>query len=80
MLRSPALWDDEPAAAGPRFAGNIHPSADGLAVQRNYRDSSSVSGRTQNDNAGATRGLSSKSRRSGGRDLRYKCRVLGVFF
>ena len=47
ILRSPALWDDE---GSPQFAGNIHPSADGLAVQRNCRDSSAPKERgPQND-------------------------------
>jgi len=41
--------DDEPAAASPQFAENIHPSADGLPVQRNCRDSSSRQVGTQND-------------------------------
>ena len=44
ILRSPPflLADDEPAAAGPQFAGHIHPSDDGPAIQTNYRDSSSA--------------------------------------
>ena len=48
ILRSPPflLADDE---GSPQFVGNVHPSADGLAVQRNCGDSSSVSRRTQND-------------------------------
>jgi hypothetical protein len=39
ILRSPTLWDSE---GSPQFPGSIHPSADGLAVQRNCRDSSSA--------------------------------------
>ena len=47
ILRSPALWDDEGSR---QFAGNIHPSTDGLAVQKNCRDSSAPKGRgPQND-------------------------------
>ena len=46
ILRSPALWDDE---GSPQFAGNIHPSAHGLAAQRNCGDSSSRQVGTQND-------------------------------